>query len=250
MQRDTWIRSRVNPEINVQFTGDLDVRKPLNGAEEAFGVITVVPERSYLKYLGKEFLIQRGSLTFNGDPLNPILDLESVYEVRSRRSTTENEATITLNLAGPFDNLNPPELVSDPPMEVADQVSYILFGRPSDESLKLSSNNLNVSDFAIGTLAGALEDLASSRLGLDVVEIEQREDQRMVLTAGRYLNSRVYVAVSQPISTSLTGEGSLLAIEEGLSGYTVEYQIVDQVLLRLLGNGAVIRLNLQWTYTF
>ena len=250
MQRDTWIRSRVNPEINVQFTGDLDVRKPLNGVEEAFGVITVVPERSYLKYLGKEFLIQRGSLTFNGDLLNPILDLESVYEVRSRRSTTENEATITLNLAGSFDNLNPPELVSDPPMEVADQVSYILFGRPSDESLKLSSDNLNVSDFAIGTLAGALEDLASRRLGLDVVEIEQQEDQRMVLTAGRYLNSRVYVAVSQPISTSLTGEGSLIAIEEGLSGYTVEYQIVDQVLLRLLGNGAVIRLNLQWTYTF
>jgi len=46
MERDTWIRSKSNPKMDIQLTGDLDVKKQPKRDPQVFGSITILPERS------------------------------------------------------------------------------------------------------------------------------------------------------------------------------------------------------------
>jgi len=133
IQRNTWLRSKSNPEMNVQFTGNLDLTKAHDEDPQVFGSIQVVPERSTLRQFGQEFRITEGTLTFNGDPYTPYLNLSAVYEQRAQR-TQESEVRITLQLDGRPENLSP-SLSSDPPMDTRNILSYLATGRPADELL-------------------------------------------------------------------------------------------------------------------
>lgn len=249
-ERDLWIRSKKNPEMNVQFTGEVDLGKEPFKDPTLFGSLQVNPDRSYINQFGKRFNISLGTLTFNGPATDPRMDFEATYEVPSRRSQ-ENAVTINLDMEGRISELDL-RLSSEPTMELTDIVSYIVTSRPASEALQLGGTSATGASFAVnqgvGLLSGAIEGLVQgSGLELDVIQIEPRADARgATITAGKYVTPKLFTAVSQPIGASDTdgsriGQGTVV---------TLELELIDALLLRLLGGESVMKVNLLWQHAY
>ncbi len=247
MARDTWLRSSKNPTMDIQFTGSLDVSKLPFREQQVFGSIEVLPERSRIVQFGKAFVIKKGDLTYNGPIDDPVLELEAEYAIRAWRNP-DDEVTITLAASGRLDELDV-ELTSDPTMELTDIVSYIAFGRPASESLHLGGGGEGGSlatGLALGQVANLIEGVAGSGLGLDVVEIEQQGlDTR--LTAGKYVHSKLYLSISQPLSLGGSTSGSTFGNKREI---TAEFEVIESLLLRLLSRKGSISVNLLWQYAY
>ena len=247
LERDTWIRSKTNPEMNVQFDGELDLIKQPFADQEVYGSIDVNPDRSYITQFGKRFEINQGNIVFNGPITDLILDFEARYEVPSRRSQ-DNAVTVYMDIDGSMDRLDL-TLRSDPTMELTDIVAYVVTGQPASEAFQLGgATNQTAGDLAlnsgVGLLSGALESLVQeSGLELDVIQIEPSNDARgATVTAGKYVTPRLFTAVSQPIGASNL-DGST---DEFGTVVTIELELVDSLLLRLLGGESVMQINLLW----
>jgi translocation and assembly module TamB len=240
--RNTWIRSTVNPVMDVQFSGSLDLMKDHYADLRVFGTIDVVEQRSRIVQFGKRFSITSGTLTFNGPPEDPYVDIAAEYDVRTLRGSTD-AVSITLSVTGQMSEQLDLILGSDPEMPYADIVSYIATGQPASASLQLGGIGGTGADLAVGQLTALIEGIAGSRLGLDVVTIEQTGGTPTV-TAGKYVTSRLFVSVSQPIGdASNTVRGTNL-YDENTPVITVEYEVQNWLLLRLLQKSSIIRMNL------
>jgi translocation and assembly module TamB len=233
--------------MNIQFTGDLDVSKAPDADAQVFGSIEVVTERSTLRQFGQEFQITQGTLTFNGDPTTPYLALEAVYEQRAR-GTQGTEVRITLGLEGRPDGLTP-TLSSEPTMDTRNILSYLATGRPADELLSgggEGSGNL-ATQVALGQASNFVENLAASELGLDVVRVQLRTSGASYLTVGRYFTPRFFVSIEQPVATSNLES---MQSTQYLPDLTLEYQLLDTLLLRVLNNQQSLQLNLLFEYAY
>lgn len=252
MERDSWIRSKSNPKMDIQLTGDLDVRKKPKADPEVFGSISILPERSRIIQFGKRFELDRGELTFNGPMTAPNLNMEASYTIPSRGSETE-EVTIRLIANGSPEDLEV-TFDSDPSMELADIFSYIATGRPAAASLQISGAQSesyleSAAGLALGPVTDLIENLAGSGLGLDVIEIEHTGFSGLTLTAGKYVSPKLYVSVSQPISLSSSAEGNDLT-NKNQTQVTIEYELVRQLLMNLVNRGTILRVNLRWQLAF
>ena len=247
IQRNTWLRSRSNPEMNVQFTGDLDLSKAHDEDPQIFGSIQVVTERSTLRQFGQEFQITEGTLTFNGDPYTPFLNLAAVYEQRAQRAQG-SEVSITLRLEGRPENLSP-TLSSDPPMDTRNILSYLATGRPADELLSGGGGGRGnlATQVALGQASNFVENLAASELGLDVVRVQLRTTGVSYLTVGRYFTPRLFVSVEQPVTSA---DPVTSRTTQYLPDLTVEYQLLDTLMLRVLNNQQSLQLNLLFEYAY
>ncbi len=249
IERDVWLRSRANPEMDVQFTGSLDVSKAPSEAEQVFGTIEVVPERSRVVQFGRVFDITRGTLTFNGPAFEPRLDLEATYEPRTvGTGTTESSVTITLSITGRPDELNL-SLSSTPQMATSDVFCYIAVARPCGQFSGGQGGGLDGQELAgrvaFSQAANLIENLAASKLGLDVVRIENRASGTY-LTAGQYLSPRFFASIEQAITTSANDpEGTL-----NVPNITLEYELMRWLLVRALYRNPDFRLNLFWEYAY
>ncbi|MDX1547126.1 MAG: translocation/assembly module TamB [Rhodothermales bacterium] len=247
MERDVWLRSRKNPDMNIQFTGELDLTKAPYAEERIFGTIEVIPERSYLQEFGRRFNLESGTLTFNGPATNPYLDLAARYDVRSRGSQG-TEIAITLGVEGRLDDLDL-ELTSNPPTDQTNIVSYLATGRPADKAFRLGGTLDVGTDLALSQLTNVIENAAGSELGLDVIEIRQEGLQGATITAGKYLSRKFYASVSWPINFS---ESATEAGTPSSSGreFTVEYELFYWLLARLTSDGTTVRVNLLYEYAY
>lgn len=247
IERDVWLRSRANPEMDVQFTGSLDVSKAPYEAEQVFGTIEVVPERSRIVQFGRVFDITRGTLTFNGPAFEPILDLAATYEPRTV-GTTESSVTITLSIDGRPDELDL-ALSSTPQMATSDIFCYIAVARPCGQFSGGQGGGLDGQELAgrvaFSQAANLIENLAASKLGLDVVRIENRATGTY-LTAGQYLSPRFFASIEQAITTSANNPESSLNVPN----ITLEYELMRWLLIRALYRNPDFRLNLFWEYAY
>ncbi len=254
--RDVWIRSKKNPEMNMQFSGELDVSKEPFDEYIAFGNIEIIPDRSYINQFGKRFDITLGSLNFNGPATDPEINFEARYEVPARRSD-ENAVTIYLDAEGKVEELDL-TLRAEPTMELTDILSYIATGQPASEALQLGGINSQSlastgAGFAInqgvGLLTGAIETLLQdSGLELDVIQIEPSDNARgATITAGKYVTPRIFTAVSQPIGAA-DSDGTSTREESTI--ITLELELIDSLLLRLLGGESVLQINLLWHHSY
>jgi len=246
IRRDTWLRSESSPELNVQFTGELELSKAPNNDPQVFGSIQVVPERSTLRQFGQEFEISEGSLTFNGDPYTPYLNLEAVYEQRARQ-TQGTEVRITLRLEGRPDELSP-TLSSTPPMDTRNILSYLATGRPADQLFSGSGEGGGLAtQVALGQATNFVENLAASELGLDVVQVQVRTSGASYLTVGRYFTPRLFVSIEQPVTTSNLED---LQTNQYLPDLTLEYYLRETLLLRALNSQQSFQVNMLFEYAY
>jgi translocation and assembly module TamB len=233
--------------MNVQFTGNLEVQKSPLEDPRVFGTVEVVERRSSLRQFGQEFQINEGTLTFNGDPFTPYLDLTAVYDQRAR-GTQGSEVRITLSLSGRPESLTP-SLSSEPTMSTRNIFSYLATGRPADALFSGSSEGGSLATkVALGQASNFVENLAASELGLDVVRLDVRTEGTSYLTVGRYLTPRFFASVEQPVlaPSSQTSTQSTALIPD----VTLEYQLNNYLQLRSRSNQQSLQFNLLFEYAY
>jgi hypothetical protein len=104
-----------------------------------------------------------------------------------------------------------------------DIISYIVTGRPASDNplVDQQGGGVDATQLAIGQLAGTLGSAAGEELGFDVFTIRQEPEQGLTLTAGRYLGSRVFASLHQPLRI---GAGSdQQTTETSGPGFELEY---------------------------
>jgi translocation and assembly module TamB len=236
LRRASWLRQRSNPEMAVQFSGNLSVEKEPGDSVLLVGEVAAVPARSYVEQFGRRFSLTRGNLIFQGPPKATLIDLRAEHEVPSRDNPDQPEVVIALDISGTPEDLRL-ELSSSPPLEASDMVSYLAVGRPADRTLGGGEGSLSGAGeaLALGRLSGAVEAYAREEVGLDVVEIITEGTEGVVLLAGRYVSPELYLGIRQPVSLHRTsGEASDRMSDPELE---VELQAVRWLLLNLQAGG-------------
>lgn len=247
IRRDTWLRSRANPELNIQFTGTLDLEKASGEDARVFGAIDVVPERSTVRQFGQEFRIQEGTLSFNGNPEEPYLNFIAVYEKQSRQ-TNSTEVEITLSAQGRPEDLDL-RLSSQPQMDTRNILSYLATGQPADQLLSGGGSTSDLAEnLAIGQLTSLAENFATSNVGLDVVRIQYQPDGGSYFVLGRYVTPRFYVAIEQPVAVNQNQQSS--GSSSLAPDLTLEYELTDNLLMRAQSRQQSLRFNLLFEYAY
>jgi translocation and assembly module TamB len=236
LRRDSWLRQRSNPQMAVQFSGNLSVLKEAGDSIRLVGEVEAISARSYVEQFGRRFTLTRGNLFFQGAPEDTRIDIRAEYEVPSRDNPDQPEVVIALEITGTPENLRL-DLSSSPVLEASDMVSYLAVGRPADRTLGGGEGSLAQTGeaLALGRISGAVEAYAREEIGLDVVEIITDGTEGVILLAGRYISPELFLGVRQPVSFHRTsGEASDRMSDPELE---VELQAVRWLLLNLQAGG-------------
>ncbi len=124
-------------------------------------------------------------------------------------------------------------------------ISYIATGRPAGEAFQgIGSTG---TDLVLSQITSLVASTAGAELGLDVVEIEQDATRGTTVTAGKYLSHRFFATVSWPISIS-SDEGT--STNTTAQYVTIEYELFNCLLLRMISDGSTVEFNLLYEYTY
>lgn len=231
--RASWVRQRANPELAVQFSGDMSVTKQPGDSIQLVGSVEAVPERSWVEQFGRRFNIEQGRLTFRGRPTETIVYVVAEYRVPSWGNPGAPEVVLTLTVEGTPDDLSL-ELSSTPQLPASDMISYLITGRPASQSLGGGEDRSLAETggaLALGRLSGAIESYAREQVGLDVVEIRTDGIDGLTLVAGRYVSPRFYLGIRQPISMQTASDD--LAQRSPSPELEAELQAVRWLLLNM-----------------
>jgi translocation and assembly module TamB len=174
--------------LNGRLTGKLDVVDEPGRVTLASGELRIV-DGEYKAY-GQNLKIETGRLLYRGGPLdNPALD------VRAVRETGDVLAGVMV-----YGDLQSPELelYSQPSLPQADQLSYLLLGRPVQSASGSEGQLLFNAASSLGLKGGNLlaQNIGNS-FGLDEVSVGGGDDlDSTALVIGKYLSPRLYVNYS------------------------------------------------------
>jgi translocation and assembly module TamB len=166
--------------------GQLAVRVQPGHTATGRGQISVTGK--YQAY-GQNLSIEHGRLLFAGTRLDdPGLDIRAVRSIRSE------DITVGLSIRGTAQR---PVLTvfSDPAMEQAEALSYLVTGRPLNALNSGEGDTLNTAAQALGGLAGdRLAKSIGSRLGLEAGVSSSEALGGSAFTAGKYLSPRLFLS--------------------------------------------------------
>ncbi|WP_234567519.1 translocation/assembly module TamB domain-containing protein [Rhodohalobacter sp. 614A] len=200
--RQFFIRNQQYLEMEVELGGQVDLVKEPNEDMQIFGTLEGVD--GYASPLGKQFELEEALVSFYGPANNPELQIRSSYSPPQAA-----EVQIFYVIEG---TLEEPEFrfESQPQMELQDILSYTLFGRPFyeleswEQVVAGSSNSPSAADYALQVVLDRVEMLASQRLGIDVVQIDNSRSgsNNTVIKTGWYLNRSTFFAILNEIDGS------------------------------------------------
>lgn len=184
----------VGDGLDGKVRGTVTVRDRPMQPTTARGALSV--DGTYRAY-GQILTVKNGRLLFAGTPIdNPGLDLRAAREIRS------DNVTVGLRVQG---TAQKPlvTVYSDPPMEQAQALSYLVTGRPLSSQNGGQSDALALATQALGTAAG---DRIAKRLGaqLGVDEIGVSSSSALggsAFTVGKYLSPRLYLSYGVGVFT-------------------------------------------------
>ena len=228
--RNFWIKGR---KKNIEVSGSVNLKKAPRESFIFLGSVNTV--RGTYEFQNKLFKISRGRATFLGlEEPNPNLDIEALTRIK--------DVDIILRIGG---TAKRPELTLDssPPMQEADIISYLVFGKPTDsattqQAFKAEETALNIS----GKLAaGKLEEILAETFRLDVLSIEpgMEELTKGTVSLGKYVTPRVFVVYEHPFEE---GESPELDISYEINR---NFEIETQV-----GNERTTGVDLIWEHDF
>lgn len=240
--RRFFIRNQQYLEMEVQLEGSVDLLKDPGEELQMFGTLEAVS--GYARPLGKRFELEEGVISFVGNPENPDLQIRTLF----KPPQPEEEVMIWYIIGG---NVEEPEFKyeSSPPMELEDILCYTLFGQPCYvlESWKRvvasSGSNSTASDLALEVVMDRIESLATQRLGIDVVKIDNTRvggEAGTSITTGWYINPKVFFAIQNVITGSSPDTSFLL-----------EYLLKKNLKLIISqGNDSRQGVDLKWNYDY
>ncbi|MDX1591850.1 MAG: translocation/assembly module TamB domain-containing protein, partial [Balneolaceae bacterium] len=240
--RRFFIRNQRYLEMEVELDGAVDMLKEAGRELQMFGSLEAV--NGYARPLGKRFELEEGIVTFSGDPMNPNLNIRTIFEPPQ----PEEEVKIWYIIEG---NVEDPQFKyeSTPPMELEDILCYTLFGQPCfaleswKQALASTGSNTGATGLALELFSDRIETLASQSLGIDVVKIENTTvggESGTSITTGWYINPEVFFAIQNIISGSSPDTSFLL-----------EYMLLENLKLIISqGNDARQGVDIKWNYDY
>ncbi len=212
--------------IDARIGGNLRIKSVPGEALSASGLLQVT-RGTYTAY-GRELVIERGLLRFDGPPGNPLLD------IRAMRRGTEVEpgVMITGRVLAPRIRL-----VSEPQVPDTEKLSWLVLGQSLSGTTDKQAGVLQEAAASLLTqsaAAGIQSQLAGS-LGLDTITVSRRPDnvQQRIITLGKRLSSRLYVSYQQ----GLQAAGSVILLRYTLSPrVTVEAETGTRSVFSLFYN--------------
>ena len=237
--RNFWVRNRSNPEIELQLNGELDLVKSKGNDLEVFGQMGV--NDGYVMQLGKRFTFDKGELVFSGEPTNPELEIRTLYALRQ-----PSDISIWYIIGGTAEDPTF-SYESDPVMELQDIVSYTVFGRPFHslmawEQTITGRSESAVTDAAVDILLDRVEQLATDRLGIDLLQIDNTRasgNTGTTIKAGKFISDRLFVALLQELGNN------------PLSMIIIEYELKRDLELILTGSDSYHNgIDIRWKYDY
>jgi len=171
-----------------------------------------IPEGRYRAY-GQRLDITDGRLLFSGGPLsNPGLDIRAVR--------VTGNVTAGIKVRG---SLSQPvlELFSIPAMGETDALSYLLLGRPMENTSEEEGATMAKAALALGLAGGdKFARLIGDRFGLDEMRVESSDGgDQASLVMGRYLSPKLYISYG-------------VGLVEAFNTFAVRYQISEKWQLK------------------
>ena len=187
--RGTWVYV---DEGSIELMGRMRVRKDPEKELSLTGTVETV--RGWYSFQGKKFTLEKGQVLFTGGTtIDPGLDIVARYKLPQYQ--------IDLVLGG---TANKPTLAlrSDPPMEQADILSALLFGKPVAQLNEGQQTSLQAQ--AVKTtanfLASDLRQSVAKRLGVDDLEFGFGENiNEANIAVGKYVTEDVFVSGKQQL---------------------------------------------------
>jgi autotransporter translocation and assembly factor TamB len=206
--RRVWFRKTESPSIDIELAGRINLRQQPGEEMQFFGQVEPIPGRGEMNLYGRSFKLVEGTIALQGAPEKTMLDVTAQYQVPTQGDPDDEDVLINVDAKGRPDSLDL-EFSAEPSMPEEDIISYIVTGRPaSDNPLvdQQGGGGVNASQLAVNQLAENLGGAAGEELGFDVFQIRQEPARGLTLTAGRYLASRVFVSLQQPLRIGATAE--------------------------------------------
>ena len=180
-----------------KLEGKLGLRDRPGRASVARGGVQVGGE---YKAYGQDLRITRGRLSYASTPLdNPALDVRAEREI--------DDVTVGVQVRG---TALAPELTlwSKPALDQAEQLSYLVLGRPLRSASQADGAQLSQAAAAFG--GNLLAQKLGARLGLDEVGVaDSRALGGAALTVGKYLSPKLYVSYGM----ALFGPGQVVTFK-------------------------------------
>ena len=244
-RRNVWLRSNQGLPFDIEFEGSVDARKASYAeSSRVFGQIDLV--RGSIETLNRQFELQSGSITLNGDPLAALVDINAELDVRLPGTLAgQTSVTVLLAVDGRFNDDLAVRLTADPALDQADIVSLILTGRLASES------GGAIAGFGTQALFGQISNLAEGLAGsLPVDQIQVNvEEGGIVIEIGKYLTDRAFVTVGLPVSASgasnRDGPGYIGALDYALLSW-LQAQAQAEVGGRGLNLGGGLGAEIAW----
>lgn len=227
--RNTWIK---NDDMRLELAGDLNLVKQA-AYPELFGHIDVV--RGQYNLLGKVFVIQSGTVTFNGGKaLMPSLAIEAAYTFRD---TERLQRRLLINVTG---EATAPKLafsLDEEPLSEGDALSYILFGSRMDALGASSQQNLDQDVDVAGMAQSAAISLLTSQLtkvvgqAFDVDYISYKNNQNTgtgSFVVGKYITNNLFASYERNFGSAIEQNDQLAEYE-----MTLEYELFRFLFLQL-----------------
>jgi translocation and assembly module TamB len=191
--------------------------------------------RGTYEFQGRRFNITRGVVEFQGLPEpDPGLDIQAEARIGG--------VTIIVRITGSVRDIQL-SLDSDPAMDQSDIVSYLVFGRPTNE---LRSQQATSAEAAALSLAGnlaakELNTILGDTFKVDIFSINPGEDglSSSSLTVGKYVTRNIFVTYNLEFSAQSFGE------------VEIEYQINRNFSIAAqVGNESSGGVDLIWKFDF
>jgi hypothetical protein len=242
--RRFYVRNRQYLDMEIELDGELNVQKPLGEELNLFGTLSAA--EGYARPLGKQFNIENGTITFSGNPYNPRLNIRTLY--RPPQPEDMGEVRIWYIIEGLMEE---PEFryESEPQMELENIISYTLFGKPYyalqswEQVVTNTGADQSKASVALDVLLDQVESLATQRLGIDVVKIDNNTTASgagTTIKTGWYINEKVFFAVLNEINGSAPN-----------TSFIIEYMITKNLdLILMQGDNNRTGIDIRWKYDY
>jgi len=228
--KNAWLKGQ---DVNAEISGEITVTKQSGGPFLLTGPLNTLRGNYY--FMGKNFQLTKGNLEFLGlKEINPDLNIEARTRIKS--------ATIIVTLGGTARDITV-DLSSDPSMDESDIISYLIFGRPTDNlgGDQAFSVEKTAMKYAGGLLAVELRDLLGGVEFIDTFSIDPGSDENGfgTVTFGKYITPELFVSRSQSLS------------ENEASYQDISYELTPSIKLESqIGKDYSNSVDLTWEFDF
>jgi translocation and assembly module TamB len=187
--------------LDTKLEGQLNISVSEKQQIRADGKLTLVD--GVFEAYGQRLTITDGSMLFTGPLDNPFVSVRAIRKIESVNGTV----TAGIDLRGPAQNLVA-SVFSEPTMAESDALSYLVLGRPLEQSTATEGSQLSGAAVALGLRQAArITNQIGQAFGLDQLEVAGSGGSTTALVAGKQVSSRLYVRYAYGVFSQL---GSVL----------------------------------------